>query len=127
MFVSIPNAKNLNVMARNDEASTESEERAARNEVVFREANEKLESKRLELDIGGPTPFLCECGNPDCTELIRLSLEEYEHVRSSAKRFLIATDHYALNAVTIEEHAGYVIVEKHGVAGRIAEEENRRT
>ena len=69
---------------------------------------------------------VCECGDPDCTELIRLSLEEYEHVRSSGNRFLIATGHYALNAVTIEEHARYVIVEKHGVAGRIAEEDNRR-
>ena len=48
-------------------------------------------------------------------------------MRSSGNRFLIATGHYALSAVTIEEHAGYVIVEKHGVAGRIAEEEDRRT
>ncbi len=118
--------RNVNAMARNEEAATESEERAARNEAVFREANEKLEDKRRELDIGGPTPFLCECGNPDCTELIRLSAEQYQHVRSRANRFLIATGHYALNAVTIEEHAGYVIVEKHGIAGRIAEEEDRR-
>jgi hypothetical protein len=118
--------RNLNAMARNEEAAGHSEVRAARNEVLFREANEKLESKRQELDIGGPTPFLCECGDPDCTELIRLSLEEYEHVRSSANRFLIATGHYALNAVTTEEHPGYVIVEKYGIAGRIAEEDNRR-
>jgi hypothetical protein len=119
--------RNLKTMAHGEEAAGHSDARAAHNEVRFREANEKLESKRLELDIGGPTPFLCECGNPDCTELNRLSLEQYEHVRSRANRFLIATGHYALSAVTIEEHAGYVVVEKHGVAGRIAEEENRRT
>jgi hypothetical protein len=119
--------RNLKAMAHGEEAAGHSDARAAHNEVLFREANEKLESKREELDIGGSTPFLCECGDPECTELILLSLEEYEHVRSSANRFLIATGHYALSAVTIEEHAGYLVVEKHGIAGRIAEEENRRT
>ncbi len=62
--------------------TTQSEERAARNEVLFREANEKLGDERQELELIGQTPFLCECGDPSCTELIRLSLEQYEHVRT---------------------------------------------
>jgi len=62
--------------------TTQSEERAVRNEVLFREANEKLGDKRQELELIGQTPFLCECGDPSCTELIRLSLEQYEHVRT---------------------------------------------
>ena len=106
--------------------TTQSEERAARNEVLFREANEKLHGKRKELDIDGRTPFLCECADPTCTELLRLTLEEYEHVRSQANWFLIADGHDAHEAPPAEEHDGYAIVEKEGVARRIAEEENPR-
>ena len=112
-------------MARSEEQA-QSEERAARNEVLFRAANEKLGVKRQELDIDGPTPFLCECGDPTCTELVRLSLEQYEHVRTHAKWFLLRAGHDALNARQVEEHDGYVIVEKSGIAGRIAEEEDPR-
>jgi hypothetical protein len=107
--------------------TTRSEERAARNEVLFREANERLGDKRQELEITGRTPFLCECGDPSCTELLRLSLEEYEHVRTNASWFLIVAGHDAQDATLAEDHDGYVIVGKHGVAGRIAEEENPRT
>ena len=107
--------------------TTQSEERAARNEVLFREANEKLSDKRKELELGGETPFLCECGDPGCTELVRLSVEQYEHVRSRAGWFLIASGHDAGEARVVEENAGgYAIVEKSGVAGRIAKEENPR-
>ena len=105
--------------------TTQSEERAARNEVLFREANEKISGKRRELDIEGRTPFICECGDPDCTVVLRLSLEEYEQVRSQPRWFLIADGHDAQSARTVESHDGYTIVEKIGVAGRIAEEENR--
>jgi hypothetical protein len=108
------------------EEQTQSEERAARNEVFFRAANEKLGVKRQDLEIDGQTPFLCECGKPACTELIRLSLEQYEHVRTHANWFLHAIGHDEENARQVEEHDGYVIVEKSGLAGRIAEEEDPR-
>jgi hypothetical protein len=117
-------ARNALAMARSEEM--QSEERAARNEVVFRRANEILGIKRQDLDIEGATPFLCECGDPTCTELIRLSLEQYEHVRTRANWFLVAIGHDAEKARTVEGHDGYAIIEKSGVAGRIAEEEDPR-
>jgi hypothetical protein len=112
-------------MARSEE-KTQSDERAARNEVVFRKANEKLGVKRQELDIGGLTPFLCECGDPGCTELVRLSLEQYEHVRARGNWFFVAAGHDADEGRHVEEYDGYAIVEKDGVAGRIADEEDPR-
>lgn len=99
--------------------------RAAKNEVSFREANEQLEDKRSELELDGRTPFLCECGDPGCTELVRLSLEEYEHIRSHANWFLIAYPHHDGDD-PVEEHSEYVVVEKHGLAGRIAKDEDPR-
>jgi hypothetical protein len=105
----------------------QSEERAARNEVSFREANEKLGDKRAELGAHGRTPFLCECGDPECTELLRLSFADYERVRSRGNWFVTAVGHDAGVGRVVEEHGGYTVIEKGGVAGRIAEEENRRT
>lgn len=113
-------------MTHNEKTAAEqTEQRAARNEVLFREANEKLEDKRRELDIGGLTPFLCECGDPSCTELIVLRLEEYEHVRARGNRFVVARDHQGEEATT-EEHDTYVVVEKSGIARSIAEEHDPR-
>ena len=37
----------------------------------FRAANEKLGEKRAEVGAGGKTPFLCECSDPECTELLQ--------------------------------------------------------
>ena len=115
--------RNLSAVSR---GATQSEERAARNEVYFREANEKLGEKRVELEASGLTPFLCECSDPACTELIRLSLEEYEYIRSRPKWFLAAAGHDADARATAEDHGTYVIIEKDGVAGRIAEDQNPR-
>jgi hypothetical protein len=106
--------------------TTQSQERAARNEVRFRAANEKLGNKRQELGIEGLTPFLCECGDPRCTELIGLSLEQYEHVRSHASWFVVVVGHDTHEARVAGDHEGYAIVEKMGLARRIAEEENPR-
>jgi len=41
-------------------------------------------------------------------------------------RFLIVAGHDAQDARVVEDHDGYSIIEKSGVAGRIAEEENPR-
>jgi hypothetical protein len=108
-----------------DGQGTPSEARAAQNEVFFREANEKLGEKRVELGADGRTPFLCECSDPRCTELIHLTLEEYEYVRTHPTWFVATAGHDA-EIGTAEDHGDYAILEKSGVAGRIAEEQDPR-
>ena len=56
----------------------------------------------------------------------RAALEQYEHVRAHPNWFLLAAGHDAESARPVEEHDGYVIIEKSGIAGRIAVEENPR-
>jgi hypothetical protein len=109
-----------------DGQGTPSEARAAQNEVFFREANEKLGEKRIELGADGRTPFLCECSDPQCTQLIHLTLEEYEYVRARPTWFVAATGHEP-DTRTAEDHGDYSILEKSGVAGRIAKEQDPRT
>lgn len=98
-----------------------SEERAARNEVAFRGANEGIDERRRELELGGATPYLCECEDAGCTQLVRLTLAQYREVRSDSRRFLIARGHSTSGDV-VAEHPDYVVVKKDGVAGKIAEE-----
>jgi hypothetical protein len=100
---------------------TRSEEMAARNEVLFREANEKISRKGGELDLSGRIPFLCECEELDCTEILPLERNEYERVRSRARQFLLSPGHETRDARTVETTDRFTIVEKSGISGEIAE------
>ena len=86
-------------------------ERLARNQVLFREVNERL--REMVGDSEAPTEFLCECSNPDCSETIALDLDEYEGVRSSPNLFAVTRGH---EIATIERVVGgtdaYKLVEK---------------
>ena len=68
-------------------------DREARNQALFREANEQTE--RLPRDPGADAldQLVCECGNPDCAQRIRLTRVEYERVRAYASRFAVALNH----------------------------------
>lgn len=71
------------------------EERVARNEAAFRRANERLRrdvpnllASRDEL-----TPFICECGDSRCMDVIQLTVREYEVVRGRPTRFAVVPGH----------------------------------
>jgi hypothetical protein len=70
-------------------------------------------------------PFICECADPACTELVRLSLAEYEAVRADSRHFLNAPGH-EVNADgygrVVSNQDGYVVVEKLGEAAKIVEQ-----
>jgi len=69
-------------------------ERVARNQATFREANEQIERKAEELQVAVElVPFICECPDPDCTTITRLSLVDYEMVRSRGEWFLVEPGH----------------------------------
>jgi hypothetical protein len=104
------------------------QERIALNESTFREANERIEAAADKMALVGPAPFICECADRACTEIVRLTLDDYEAVRQHPRRFFSAPGHQQLAveagaAVVIEHKAGYVIAEKVGEAGKVAEEE----
>ena len=100
--------------------------RIAENQSRFREANEEIEAAADRMQLGGPIPFLCECPRPECTDLTRLSLDEYEEIRQFPRYFLTVPGHEDLAVasgaavVVAEEEGRYVTVEKIGVAGEIA-------
>jgi hypothetical protein len=104
-------------------------ERVARNESVFRLANESIAATARHLGAElERIPFICECPRPGCTTVVPLSLDEYEHVRAEGAWFLVALGHevYDVDGVAIarkqEQHATFSLMEKIGTAGVVSEE-----
>ncbi len=99
------------------------EERVAENEMRFRQANERILAKAVDLGVEQQAlPFLCECSDARCTTVLRLTLGEYRDVRSSASRFLILPGHdteelEAGSAVTVQDGDRYHVIEKCGTGG----------
>jgi hypothetical protein len=98
------------------------EERAGRNEALFREVNENI--AKLEARLTGASeviPAICECSRAGCTTQIEITPDEYMAVRRHPDRFIVALGHEdpSLEHV-VEAGRGYLVVEKDGVAAAAA-------
>ena len=101
--------------------------RLARNETIFREVNERIEqlAQRGELDT---LDILCECGNADCKEPLRVSIVEYERVRQHPTDFFVAPGHVipAIEKV-IDEKQSFDVVRKLAEEGELARKTDPRS
>ena len=90
-------------------------ERIVENNYTFREANEQIRAKADEYDAPVErVPFLCECPVPSCTQILRLTLAEYENVRANPRHFFTAPGHEQADAAVghvVSRESDYVIVE----------------
>jgi len=97
--------------------------RMAQNEALARRINDRIEYQRPRNGESADT-FICECVRVDCGGALDLSIGEYARVRSHPRRFVVLPGHEeAAVESTVEVYPGYVVVEKRGEAGRIAEAE----
>ena len=100
--------------------------RAAQNEDLFRQINERLHSL-ADLEGGGGESrqqFVCECEQKTCSLVVELTSSEYRAVRTDGTRFLV----YPTGAHTspeletvVERHDRFWVVAKRGEAGIEAE------
>lgn len=89
-----------------------STQRLVRNQVIFREVNERLRDLASAAP-DGHTDYLCECSDVSCTTKIELKLFEYEAVRARPKTFFILPGHERLEVDrVVEGNERYTIVEK---------------
>ena len=103
------------------------EERLAKNESLFRTLNENIGGIASNLRGSEPFEFICECSTSDCFERLSLTLPEYERVRQDGTHFLLADGHQDIEIEqVIACYDQYVVVEKDGVAGLIAEDDDPR-
>jgi hypothetical protein len=109
-------------------AETElTQERIAENQATFRVANERIEATADQMNLAGRVPFICECCDPTCMEIVRLNLDEYEDVRQHPRRFFTVPGHteaaVQAGAATVAKRLpGYTLVDKINLAGEIAEQ-----
>jgi hypothetical protein len=103
-------------------------EQIANTEALFRNVNEEIRdaSGRFEVDVG---EFVCECGDPTCTDHVEVPLDEYEGVRRHATRFVVRPGHVKGPVErVVERNRRYTVVEKvDRIVASIAKRLNPRT
>lgn len=109
-----------------DRGGEERARKVAQNQATFRSANERIERAALShhFEASQRVPFICECADPSCRELVMLSLVDYEAVRAHSNRFFLIAGHEDEEEVyerVLEAEQGYVVVEKIASAGVEAE------
>ena len=78
---------------------------------LLREVNGRIRAlSRHDDDLSG---FLCECGREDCSEVLELTTEEFDTIRSRSQHFLVARGH-ELGAISdvVESMAHYEVVRR---------------
>ena len=92
---------------------TDRAERIVRNEILFREVNEQVESLSTASSPGQSFPAVCECGSGECSDVIRIDWADYEAVRAHAERFLVTPGHEIEEVEDlIEQHDTFSVVAK---------------
>lgn len=100
----------------------ERDDRAARNEALFRRVNERLEDVNEAFQVAADhAEFVCECASMECAERIEITLPNYEAVRRVPTHFMIKPEHVLPDEErVVERHPNYLVVEKLGHAAERA-------
>ena len=98
---------------------SESLERLAHNQTLFREVNERIQylgevNERIGYSAEGATSeFVCECSNTECISTVELTVAEYERVRSNPTWFVIKPDHDLVQIErVVSRDDGFAVVER---------------
>jgi hypothetical protein len=92
-------------------------ERAARNEEVFRDVNERIEEGAEQHNVSDSLPFHCECGASACIETIEIPPARYAAIIQERYHFVVIPGHEEPQIERIVETEGhFLVVEKIGKA-----------
>jgi hypothetical protein len=88
----------------------------ARNEALLREVNDRIREVGEQLQVlpeNGELEFRCECGRPECEELVSMTASEYERLRSDNDRFAVVPGHEDPKIERVVTRAeSYLVVDK---------------
>jgi|tagenome__1003787_1003787.scaffolds.fasta_scaffold20987365_2 hypothetical protein len=100
------------------------EVRAARNQSLFRAANESIKLLNEAFsEILHTFEIACECANEDCVQMIVIAPVDYTTVRRNPRRFVILPEHVDPEVERVVSRAdAYVVVEKFAAAAIVAEQ-----
>ncbi len=87
-------------------------ERIAKTEALFRNVNEGIAEASEGFD-SNDGHFICECGDPSCTERIEVPVNEYERVREDATKFVVEPGHVKDDVErVVARRRGYSVIRK---------------
>jgi hypothetical protein len=84
------------------------------NERLFREVNDRIRDlNESSINVVSEAEFVCECGDADCAETIRMPLREYEAARGDTGTLIVYLEHAdsAVYQVLAVGH-GYCVVHR---------------
>lgn len=109
----------------------ERQARAAKNQSLFREVNERVKDVNDHFHAyTSVSDWFCECANETCVERIDMTSQEYEHIRAAGERFFVApSEEHVWPDVerVVERRRTFWIVEKIEHGGRIAKDLDPRS
>jgi len=112
-------------------ASEHREERAAMNQLLFRDVNERVKDVDSSFTVLIPVgAWICECANDSCSERIEMSATEYEQIRRDGARFFVSPsgEHVWPDVERVtERNDRYWTVEKTGEARELARKGDPRS
>lgn len=92
------------------------EQRAIRNEELFREVNlriAELQEGSHDLTLEGLMPLVCECSHTGCTVPVEIDPAIFERVRKNPLQYVVAPGHEDLEVETVvERRDAYLVVQK---------------
>jgi hypothetical protein len=107
------------------------DDRRAENQALFREINERVNRMRGRTAGSDGSAefldFLCECSRQECLEKLRMTVVEYEHVRSEPTDFVVAPGHEVAEIERVlSQNDRFAVVRKEGRAAEIARRRDPR-
>ena len=100
--------------------------RAAKNQALFREVNERIQALRQPSTF---VEFICECSRADCDEKVEMTHQEYDTLRSSSNRFAVKPGHgvRGLDVLVVDHAQRFEEVEKVGRAKHVVNDLDPRS
>ena len=100
--------------------------RAAKNEATFRHVNNRILEVAETFEAEGLLA-LCECSDAGCMATFPITMNEYGLLRSRGNRFGLIPGHEDPTIERVVEHnERFLVVEKTGEAGEVADELDSR-
>lgn len=97
-------------------------------EGILRRVNEAIERGFWPGERDRVVRMRCECGRIGCNTFVTMRVGDYEQIRSHPRWFVLCGGHQTTAIEkTVGCHAGYVVVEKTGPAGRAADRSDPRS
>jgi hypothetical protein len=103
--------------------TAEDRRRIGLNEAMFREVNERISELAEGFNIG-VLDAVCECGDAECFDRIRIPHADYAALRADPLKFAVVPGHELPDVEhVVEERQGYLVIAKDpGIAAQVARE-----